>query len=397
MEIVIVGAGKAGWLHSRAFAKLARLGREAPRRIQFLDRTGRPGTELGLEPGATLVAASRDELAATGPAETIIDFCLPARSLAPALVDWWQAGYRKFIVEKPFLIPPDLRDDVGEVLASAQVVRIQNYLYSRAHCAVRELVRLYGLEPTLCVTNFSKDRRADNQRGRGASDAGTPTIFEIEIPHQLYIGADIIGQVRSLDYAQDRGPASADAAQARLGECVLVGTSAPGAHFVHYSNLQNPSTVRTLDVFCRGNFSLHAVYAPVCEELTDIKASVILSRGDHVLAKKLFTEDDNMLGMIADAFTTLSGPAGGRVALDDVLRDDAVIRAANGNVTWSSAEVVESRADVIEHWIIDSFRSGLETGVGRSLLGYLEYRQRHLLADLLPALAPREATAAHLR
>lgn len=392
-----MGAGKAGWLHSRAFAKLARLGREAPSRVQFLDHTGRPGAELGLEPGAVLVAASRDELAATRPAETIIDLCLPARSLAPALVDWWQAGYRKFIVEKPFLVPPDLSRDVGQVLASAQVVRIQNYLRSRAHGAVRKLMRLYGLEPTLCVTNFSKDRRADNQRGRGASVAGAPTIFEIEIPHQLYIGADIIGKVHSLDYAQDRGPASGHAAQARLGECVLVGTSASGAHFVHYSNLQNPTIVRSLDVFCRDDFSLHAVYAPVCEELADIKAGVILSRGDHVLVKQLFTEDDNMLGMIADAFMTLSGRSGGRVSLDDVLRDEAVIRAANANVTWSSAEGVESRADVIERWIVDSFRSGLEADVGRSLLRYLEYRQRQLLTDLLPALVSREAAVAHTR
>ncbi|MFE9775785.1 hypothetical protein ACFYOV_29835 [Streptomyces sp. NPDC005931] len=400
MNLVIVGAGKAGSLHYRAYSHLARSGLLDRGRIQFLD----PARRAGLELAALLrrdriverVVAEREELAPTAPESTIVDLCLPSRTLAASLLEWWRAGYRKFVIEKPFTVPPELVDDVRRVLATSQAVLVRNYLHSQVHGAVRELIDLYDLDPVLCVTNFSKDRRADNLRGRGASGADSPTVFEVEMPHQLYIGTDLLGEPAGVEYAEDRDPTTArDGTPLRLGEGVLVGRAARGAAFVHYSNLHHPTIVRSLDLFSRGGLSIHATYAPICEELSDIKAGVMLCRGSTLIGKKLFTSDDNMLGMISSAFTTLSSAAPAQVDLDEVLRNSALIRSAvadpPGHRPGSGAQ---ARGDVLQGWVADSFKLGLGAGVGQAFLSFLEQRQRARIAGVLPALDPAFHTAA---
>ncbi|MEU0600381.1 hypothetical protein ABZ484_19375 [Streptomyces sp. NPDC006393] len=395
MDVIVVGAGKAGSLHYRAYSRLARAGRLDPARIQFVDHAGRAGRELAALLAADAlperVVQSRAQVAGTPPESTIVDLCLPSRDLAPALVEWWRAGYRKFVVEKPFLVPPDLAGEVGRVLASSSAVLVRNYLHSRVHRTVRELVARYDLAPLLCVTNFSKDRRADSRRRRGASGSGSPTVFEVEIPHQLYIGADLIGEVRSLDHVDETALAGDDGERLRLGEGVLLGRAASGASFIHYSNLRHPTIVRSLDLFCRDQLSVHATYTPICEEFADIKAGVILSRGDTVLAKHLFTEDDNMLAMISHAFETLSGTTGGRVDLEDVLRDNAVIASAVEGTPFRLRAPATARTDALQQWVVSSFRMGLEAGIGRSFLEHLEHCRRERLTEVLPALAPSAA------
>lgn len=392
MDVVIVGAGKAGSLHYRAYCSLSRWGRLDRTRIQFIDRAEGAGPELAAlltrDGVPERIVAGREMLTETVPERTIVDLCLPSRSLAPALLDWWRAGYRKFLIEKPFLVAPELASEVRQALASSQAVLVRNYIHSGVHASVRELVELYDLAPVLCVTNFSKDRRADTLRGRGASHFGSPTVFEVEMPHQLYIGTDLLGDVRSLDHVEDLDAMRGQGEQLRLGEGVLVGRADSGASFIHYSNLRHTTVVRSLDLFCRGQLSIHASYAPVCETLTDIKAGAILSRGDTVLAKKLFTEDDNMLGMISDAYATLSNDTGGRVDTEAVFLSDAVIQTAiaNSSAEWSAPPA--SRGDVLQQWVVDSFRMGLQAGIGRSFLRYLEQRQRERLFAVLPALDP---------
>ncbi|MCC3655291.1 Gfo/Idh/MocA family oxidoreductase [Streptomyces sp. S07_1.15] len=397
MDVVIVGAGKAGSLHYRAYSRLGRSGVLDRTRIRFVDPRERAGAELaallradGLPEN---VVAAREKLEPAAPETTIVDLCLPSRTLAPALVDWWRAGYRNFVIEKPFMVPQELAREVGQVLASSRAVLVRNYLHSRVHATVRELLDLYDLEPVLCVTNFSKDRRADNLRGRGASADGLPTVYEVEMPHQLYIGDDLLGAARSLDHAEDLDPMAGEDGRLRLGEGLLVGRAASGAAFVHYSNLHHPTVVRSLDLFCRGRLSVHATYAPICEEFTDIKAGVILGRGDAVLAKQLFTEDDNMHGMISSAYHTLRGGTGGRLGLDEVLRSDGLIRSAiaggPGSGPGAAAPAVSApRTDLLQEWVVDSFRSGLENGTGRSFLRFLEGRQRTRLSGVLPSLDP---------
>ncbi|WP_103533563.1 hypothetical protein [Streptomyces sp. SM11] len=393
MDLVIVGAGKAASLHYRAYSHLARSGLLNRGRVQFLDTTRRAGPELAAllrrDRIAERVVAGRQELAPTAPESTIVDLCLPSRSLAPVLLDWWHAGYRKFVIEKPFTVPPELVDDVRLVLATSQAVLVRNYLHSQVHRAVRELIDLYDLDPVLCVTNFSKDRRADNLRGRGASSTAAPTVFEVEMPHQLYIGTDLLGEPAQVEYAEDLDPMTApDGTPLRLGEGVLVGRAARGAAFVHYSNLHYPTIVRSLDVFSRSGLSIHATYAPICEELADIKAGVMLCRGSTVINKKLFTSDDNMLGMISSAFAALSSAAPAQVDLDEVLRNSDLIRSAVDDPPGHRPGSGAARGDVLQGWVADSFKLGLGAGIGQAFLAFLEQRQRARLAGVLPALDP---------
>ncbi|MFD7003215.1 hypothetical protein ACFWA5_44950 [Streptomyces mirabilis] len=393
MDVVIAGAGKAGSLHYRAYSHLARSGRLDRGRIQFVDPSRTAGPELAellrRDGVAEHVVADRAELAPVAPESTIVDLCLPSSVLAPSLLDWWRAGYRRFLIEKPFTIAPEFVDDVRRVLETSQAVLVRNYLHSQVHGEVRALIDLYDLDPVLCVTNFSKDRRADNLRGRGASSAGSPTVFELEMPHQLYIGTDLLGEPQHIEYAEDLDPmTTADGTPLRLGEGVLVGRAARGAAFVHYSNLHYPTIVRSLDLFSRSGLSIHATYAPVCEELADIKAGVLLCRGSTVISKKLLTSDDNMLAMITDAVTRLSGTDTARVDLDQALRDSAIIRSAVTKPPGHRSYAGAARADVLQEWIVDSFKLGLRAGNGQAFLGFLEQRRRARLAGLLPALDP---------
>ncbi|GLW70772.1 hypothetical protein Kpho02_30710 [Kitasatospora phosalacinea] len=393
MDIVVVGAGKAGSLHYRAYSQLARAGRLDRGRIAFVDPARRPGPELaellrrdGLDPQ---VHGSRDELPPAAKESVIVDLCLPSRILAPQLIEWWEAGYRRFLIEKPFTVAPEHAAGVRRALADSSAVLVRNYLYSKVHAEVRGLIGLYDLDPVLCVTNFSKDRLGDNLRGRGAADAGQPTVYEVEMPHQLYIGADLVGEPEELEYAEDRDPTSApDGTPLRLGEGVLVGRSVRGAAFVHYSNLHHPAVVRSLDVFTRGGLSIHATYAPICEEFADIKAGVMLCRGATVLGKRLFTADDNMLGMVSAAHARLSDPEPARVDPEEVLRASELIRTAVASAPLRRPAAAAGRTDLLQEWVGQSFALGLESGAGQAFLAYLERRQRARLAGVLPALDP---------
>jgi hypothetical protein len=394
--VVVVGAGKAGSLHYRAYSRLARSGLLARERVQFVDHAGAPGPDLAAllrrDGYRAPVVTGRDRLAPHPVEATIVDLCLPSRSLAAVLVEWWRAGYRKFVVEKPFTIPPESADAVREVLAGSQVVLVRNYLHSRVHETVREFMALFALEPVLCLTNFSKDRRADNLRRRGASPTASPTVFEVEMPHQLYIGADLLGPTQSVRHVEDRDTTTAQGEVLRLGEGLIVGRAERGASFVHYSNLHHPTIVRSLDLICRGALSVHAAYAPICEELSDIKAGVMLCRGSTVLSKKLFTHDDNMLGMISSAFTTLSTGIGGKADFEEVLRASAIITSAVEGTPDTGREAVSAGSDVLQEWVVDSFTSGLGSGAGLAFLNYLERRQRTRLAGVMPALDPAFGT-----
>jgi predicted dehydrogenase len=395
--VVIVGGGKAGALHYRAYRQMARAGVLPLDGVVLVDPHGEPAPELaGLvrEAGAQLDTFETRAALMTSPrqpdlATAIVDLCAPASVLVNALRDYYASGFRRFLVEKPFLVTAEDEADVRHILSTSQVVLVRNYLFSGVHRVVRTMLQTYDLQPLVCITNFSKDRRADSARGRGAaSGAQAPTVFEIEMPHQLYIGADLTGAPAVLEHAEATDMVTTAGIVAHQGRGVIVGRSDRDCVFVHYSDLEHPTVVRTLDLICQGGLSIQATYSPICEELRDVSAGVVLTKGDAVLQKRLFTEDNNMLATVADAYATLTGSSPGRTGIEDAMRQSEVIRLAIAGQAAAVDKARSSRADLMQDLVARSFTLGLDGTAPTEMLHLLNERRRQRFASLLPTMDP---------
>lgn len=390
-DIVIAGAGKAGFLHCSAYFKMHRQGMCDIRRVRLVDPTGKPGPDLAdflAREGLSLpVHADPADLPPLDPDHTIIDLCLPSRLLARGLREWAARGFRKFVVEKPLLVSPE-DQDVFELVRSRSVILVQNYLHSKVHKCICRLIADHDLRPLMILTNFSKDRRQDSARGRAFADGIVPSVFEIEMPHQLYIGNHLGGPMTGIYHLDARDMVIGDRVLSNHGEGVVVGSNADGNLFVHYSSLAADRVVRSIDIFFRDDYCLHGIYAPICENLNDLKAGVILRKGKATLAQHVFVSgDDNMLGMIRHAYVSLRDDRREYFADADELRSSACILQSliANQMPPNLPSVPPQGLGFWQRWMLSVFRTTADGPQPRAFLDFVRGNARAHFGDLLSA------------
>ncbi|PSU02616.1 hypothetical protein C9J03_23245 [Photobacterium gaetbulicola] len=398
-SIVILGAGKAGYLHFNSYYKLYKSNVLNISKVIIIDPKGEPGIDLhnlftkeNISPKIykSLELVEKD-IERLDRSNTIIDLCLPSGVLSDEFLNWYDYGFRRFILEKPFV---NLNNDdqlVSDRINNAKVIMMKNYLHSKVHHTVKDIINKFSLDPLVSVTNFSKDRRFDSSSGRAFSNSRTPSVFEIEIPHQIYLSEDLFGDTDNFLLVKSEDMLVGHEKIPNHGVGVVVGKHECGSISINYSNLQYHRVTRSLDIIFKDQFYLHAIYAPICDELSDVKAGVILSKASNVLEKHLFVGgDDNMLEMLKFAYLSQ-------------VHDDIYAFSTGADVIYSSDKMKEviqkgcdvyqpdrvdniSDLDLLQRWVIDSFRNDFEPS-SNSFISFIEDIKVEHFSNLLPAMA----------
>lgn len=185
MRLVLDGAlGKAGRYHKEAFARLG---------VQIDQSCDISLQNSGLEAALCSMLAS-----GVSPDEIIVDICTPTASHCETMLLGYKMGVRRFIVEKPAASSEHEWNSLISTFDNTytRIYTIHNYLYSRAFSALLQYQKRSNLKPVEFVLVFNKDRRKDSANGRGMALGGNlPTVFQIEVPHALSLGAGLIGKL----------------------------------------------------------------------------------------------------------------------------------------------------------------------------------------------------------
>lgn len=121
----------------------------------------------------------------------ILDICVPTEIHYDTIIDLFNHGAKKFIVEKPLTNNLATAKKLAELPVLICVV--ENYLFSETTRMLNAIIALRDLKIRKIISNFSKNRRKDSLRKRGFVGNSPPHIFTIEAPHQIALILDFIG------------------------------------------------------------------------------------------------------------------------------------------------------------------------------------------------------------
>lgn len=172
-DIIIIGTGKAAWLHTRAYLKIKNVGR-----LFYVDITEKiNNSNLKIN---KIYKCIEDVILENHLLENniIVDICTPEKEFYKIIDKCKILNLVNIIVEKPFVYN-------NKRCNGLKILMIQNYLYSNITSKVSEYIKDTD-DIEVIYTNFSKSRINDSRNERGMSNKITSN-FEIEIPHQLYI------------------------------------------------------------------------------------------------------------------------------------------------------------------------------------------------------------------
>ena len=182
-NIIIVGTGKAAYLHHLKYKKLGY------QNIYFLDNKI---TKTYID--STNIFYSIDSLLSTNifePEYTVVDICTPCSIFMDIIDDFISKGMINFIVEKPFIVPDNYFDDKEGI----KFIMMENYKYSLITNDIIKFLKSQNVNIKKIRIDFSKDRINESMSKRGISSDNIPTNFEIEMPHEIYLA----------DYLVDNG------------------------------------------------------------------------------------------------------------------------------------------------------------------------------------------------
>ena len=176
-DIIIVGTGKAGFIHYYSYQKFDEIGR-----IYFVDIDGKIKNENIKN---TKVYSSIEESIAKEKLNVkniIVDICTPKSVFLDIIKECKRLNIKDVLVEKPFIVGNEFFIENNDM----NVVMVHNYMYSEIVIGIKEILKEKGLKPIIIYTNFSKNRTEESFNGRGMYKKVTRNI-EHDIPHQVYI------------------------------------------------------------------------------------------------------------------------------------------------------------------------------------------------------------------
>ena len=295
--ILIIGTGKAALLHYRAYCMFV-----SQENIFFID------PYFKQDNNKIIVFTSIEEALKklnVSKKNSIVEICTPWSEFINLIKKCKDNGLYNIIVEKPFIINNDMLDSLCKEL---NIVMIQNYLYSEITKTIKKIIKDNNLNIIKISTEFSKNRIYDSGRMRGITNGKIPTVFEIEIPHQLYI----------VDYLLETGGNedvyNVVAKDMNLKNYILknhgfgfIEAKYNNIYIEHISNLMAKSTKKSINIFCEGNILItgdYIIYDKNLKKTNDGK--IIVMKNGKTIYQKVFEVDDNILSCLSDYYKYFS-------------------------------------------------------------------------------------------
>lgn len=181
-NIIIVGTGKAGYLHYLKYKKLD------IKNIIFLDKNNKSKYI-----DSSLICLSIEEIIRKykfKTNETIIDICTPCSQFKHLIDAFIEANFSTFIVEKPFVVEKNYFNDKQNI----KCIMMENYKNSIITNKLISILKNNKSKIKKLKIEFSKNRIKDSFSKRGMSYGEAPTNFEVEMPHEIYLANHLISK-----------------------------------------------------------------------------------------------------------------------------------------------------------------------------------------------------------
>jgi predicted dehydrogenase len=249
LRTLVVGLGRAGaGLHLPVLTRL----RETTSTPLFAEQpivACDPRPSCAPPAGITVVPSAAVAVRHLDPEWTVTHVCTPPTGRAEVLAELADAGFRKFVVEKPLAADPA---ELAAVLAlrdryTLDIVVVAPWLAAELTRRLAAAVggRRYG--PLREITVAQHKPRFT----RSLATSGHPTAFDVELPHSLTVVLGLAGpaEVVAASWAPLR---CAGATVPRMGEARLALRHASGARTNLSSDLASPVRARRIRLHLAG-------------------------------------------------------------------------------------------------------------------------------------------------
>lgn len=294
-KVIIFGTGKAARLHFNKYKMLIE-----EKNIFFVDCKGK--TTFCNRPvyQSLELVLTKEKIDSNN---IIADICTPRSEFTRIIETCMSKNVLNIIVEKPFIVSKEYFNNKEKL----KIIMVNNYSYS---CIIKKAKTILGkldLKIEKIYTNFSKNRIKDSSKMRGMTLEKVTSVFEIEMPHQIYM-ADYFTNESNFDIYELKTK------DMIIGEtCLkkhgygLVKMKKGDVEVIHESDLMHNSTVRKVEIYLEQNHKIVCNFFVYDNEFNIIvPGSVSLYNGTILKEKTEYKEDDNILEFLRFAYNCLN-------------------------------------------------------------------------------------------
>lgn len=285
-DIIIVGTGKASFLHSYSYEKFVEIGN-----VYFVDIVDK--VKDNNVKTKTIYRTIQEVIVCNNlnTENVIVDICTPKSVFMEIIKKCKQLGIKNIIVEKPFIV----EETFFERNADLNISMVHNYNYSKIILKLKEILKLENLEIKAIYTNFSKNRIEESFKGRGMNKVVTRNI-EHDIPHQVYMVQNILNSNKStqLVFKEEKGMQKENEILEKHGYSKIISRN-DNVLIVHESDFSTNTVIREVIIVCENDITLQGEFLVYDKNLVKIRDGKVKKFKNNVLIEDITIDfDDNM-------------------------------------------------------------------------------------------------------
>lgn len=294
-DIIIIGTGKAGFLHFYSYKKFKEVGD-----IYFVDIDGKIKNKNIY---TSKVYTSIENVITENKLnikKIVVDICTPKSVFMKIVDECKRLGITDIMVEKPFIVEQDFFEKNKEL----DIAMIKNYAYSKIITEIKRILNERKLKPKMIYTNFSKNRTDESFNGRGMYKKTTRNI-EHDIPHQVYFTQFILGNTKSTRpiLQEEKDMVNEKNILEKHGYSKII-TMKDDVLVIHESDFATNTKIREIIVVCENNIIIKGEFLFYDNDLNKLKdGNVSMLKDNKIIQTKNIDYDDNMYECILDIYT----------------------------------------------------------------------------------------------
>lgn len=293
-DIIIVGTGKAGFLHYYSYQKFKKIGK-----IYFVDIDGKIKNKNIKTTKVYTSIKNVIEDNKLNIENIVIDICTPKSVFLDIINDCKKLNLKDIMVEKPFIVEKDFFEKNEDL----NIAMVQNYAYSKIITETKRIIEEQNLKPKIIYTNFSKNRTEESFKGRGMYKKVTRNI-EHDIPHQVYFTQFILGNTKDtkLLLQEEKDMIKDDKKLEKHGYSKIIAKK-DDTIVIHESDFATNTKIREIIVVCDDDTTIKGEFLFYDNNLNKTKdGQVTVIKNNKITFQEKIDYDDNMYECILDIY-----------------------------------------------------------------------------------------------
>ena len=293
-DIIIVGTGKAGFLHYYSYKKFKQIGK-----IYFVDIDGKIKNENIEKNKAYLNLEDVIREEKLDVKNTIVDICTPKSVFIDIIMKCKRLNLKDILVEKPFIVNESFLAENKDL----NIAMVHNYEYSIIVKKMKNILDQKELKPIIIYTNFSKNRTEESFNGRGMYKKVTRNV-EHDIPHQVYISQFLLNDPKDtyLLLEEEKSMVKGKETLEKHGYSKIF-TKKNGVYVIHESDFATNTKIREVIVVCDNNIVVRGEFLFYDKDLNKLKdGNVSIIDNNKIIYSEDIDYDDNMYECLLEIY-----------------------------------------------------------------------------------------------